>query len=356
MRIVVSGYYGFGNVGDEAVLAATLGALRARLPAARLTVLSANPPQTRRLHNVHSIHRAGAGVIRAMAGADLFLSGGGSLIQDVTSARSAVYYLGLLGLAGFLSRRTMIFAQGIGPIRRRWVRRLARLVLNRVHLITVRDEDSIRAVRELGVRGTAHLVADPVFALDPAPEEHVKDFVGRAGGSPRIGVALRPWGDDAYVASVVEALHGVRSALGGTVIMFAFHPERDLRLSRAAAETLGAQVATDLPPRETLAAIGTLDVLVGVRLHALICAVAMGVPPVGLSYDPKVDGLFRRIGVGHLLPVNGLQPGPLQQAILSAWNARQEIRPRLVQLSKTLREDALRAADLAEALVSTAPR
>lgn len=356
MRIVVSGYYGFGNVGDEAVLAATLSAIRSRLPAARLTVLSANPPQTRRLHNVHSIHRTGAGVIRALAGADLFLSGGGSLIQDVTSARSAVYYLGVLALAGFLSRRTMIFAQGIGPIRRRWIRRLARLVLNRVHLITVRDEDSIRAVRELGVRGIAHLVADPVFALDPAPEEHVRDFVGRAGGSPRIGVALRPWGDDAYVASVVEALHGVRSALGGTVIMFAFHPERDLRLSRAAAETLGAQVAPDLPPRETLAAIGTLDVLVGVRLHALICAVAMSVPPVGLSYDPKVDGLFRRIGVGHLLPVNGLQPGPLQQAILSAWNAREEIRPRLVQLSKTLREDALRAADLAEALVSTAPR
>lgn len=356
MRIVVSGYYGFGNVGDEAVLAAMLGAIRARLPAARLTVLSANPTQTRRLHNVQSIRRTGVGVIRALAGADLFLSGGGSLIQDVTSARSAVYYLGLLALAGFLSRRTMIFAQGIGPVRRRWIRRLARLVLNRVHLITVRDEDSLRAVRELGVRRTAQLVADPVFALDPAPEEQVRDFVGAAGESPRIGVALRPWGDDAYVTSVVEALHEVKSSLGGVVIMFAFHPDRDLRLSRAAAESLGARVVADLPPRATLAAIGTLDILVGVRLHALICAVATGVAPVGLSYDPKVDGLFRRIGVGYLLPVNGLQPGPLQQAILSAWNAREEIRPRLVQLSRTLREDALRAADLAEALVSTAPR
>ncbi len=356
MRIVVSGYYGFGNVGDEAVLAAMLGAIRARLPAARLTVLSANPAQTRRLHNVHSIPRTGAGVIRALAGADLFLSGGGSLIQDVTSARSALYYLGLLALAGFLSRRTMIFAQGIGPVRRRWIRRLARLVLNRVQLITVRDEDSVRAVMELGVRRPAHLVADPVFALDPAPEEHVREYVRRAGGGPRIGVALRPWGDDAYVASVIEALRAVGSAIGGTVIMFAFHPERDLRLSRAAAEALGAQMAADLPPRETMAAIGTVDVLVGVRLHALICAVAMGVPPVGLSYDPKVDGLFRRIGVGYLLPVTGLQPGPLQQAIQSAWNAREEIRPRLVQLGKSLREDALRAADLAEALVSTAPR
>lgn len=355
MRIVISGYYGFGNVGDEAVLAAMLAALRARLPAARITVLSANPAQTRRMHNVSSIPRTGIGVLRALAGADLFLSGGGSLIQDATSARSAVYYLGLLALAELVSRRTMVFAQGIGPLRRAWVRRVARIVLNRVHLITVRDEDSLGALRELGVRRSAHLVADPVFALDPAPEDHVRDLVGARGRGPRIGLALRAWGTDAYADAVVDALQGVRSAIGATVIVFAFHPARDLPICRAAAEALGAQVVADLPPRETMAAIGTLDILVAVRLHALVCAVATGVLPVGLSYDPKVDGLFRRIGVGHLLPISGLQAGQLEQAIQSVWHAREEIVPRLRHLRDTLREEALRAADLAEALLSTAP-
>jgi len=356
MRIVVSGYYGFGNVGDEAVLAAALGAIRTRLPAARITVLSAAPAQTRRLHHVHSIPRAGPGVVRALAGADLFLSGGGSLVQDATSARSALYYLGLLALASVVSRRTMVFAQGIGPVRRGWIRRLARAVLDRVHLITVRDEDSLHALRELGVQQTAHLVADPVFALDPAPEDHVRDLVGAAGRGPRIGLALRSWGDDAHLETVVEALRGAKAALGATVLVFALHPARDLPICRAAAAALGAQVVADLPPRETMAAIGTVDVLVAVRLHALIFAVAMGVAPVGLSYDPKVDGLFRRLGTGHLLPLSGLQAGQLQQAITSAWSAREELRSRLLQRRAALREDALRAADLAEALLSTTPR
>src|SRR2546428_345423 len=61
MRIVVSGYYGFGNGGDEAVLEAIVGALRARLPQAQLVVLSAAPDQTRLLHGVAGVaahHRA----------------------------------------------------------------------------------------------------------------------------------------------------------------------------------------------------------------------------------------------------------------------------------------------------------
>lgn len=355
MRLVVSGYYGFGNAGDEAVLAAMIGALRERLSAARITVLSADPQQTRRVHNVHSIRRTGPGVLRALAGADLLLSGGGSLIQDQTSARSALYYLGVLALGEALARRTMIFAQGIGPLRRGWVRALARTVLNRVHLITVRDEDSLRVLRELGVRRTAHLVADPVFALEPAPEDHVRDLMGARGRGPRWGLALRPWAGDAYVPAVVDAMQGVRADLGGTVLAFAFHPERDLPVARRLADALGAQVVADLPPREMMAAVRTVDVLVGVRLHALICAVAAGVAPIGLSYDPKVDGLFRRIGVGHLLPLAGLQAGPLRSAILSAWQAREEIRSSLLHLSRALREEALRAADLAASLLSTTP-
>lgn len=355
MRLVISGYYGFGNTGDEAVLAAMLAALRERLPGARITVLSANPPQTRRMHGCHSVRRTGPALLGALAGADLLLSGGGSLVQDQTSARSAAYYLGVLALGQVLSRRTMIFAQGIGPLRRGWVRALSRAVLNRVHLITVRDEDSLLSLRELGVWRSAHLVADPVFALEPASEDHIRDLIGPRGHGLRLGLALRPWGGDAYLGPVVEAAQEVLAELGGTALAFAFHPPRDLPAARALAETLGAEVVADLPPREMMAAVGTVDVLVGVRLHALICATAMGVPPVGLSYDPKVEALFRRIGVGQLLPLEGLQAQALRGAILSAAHSREALRPQLLRLRHTLRDDALRAADLAAALLSAAP-
>jgi polysaccharide pyruvyl transferase CsaB len=353
MRVVISGYYGFGNVGDEAVLSAMLSALRQQLPAARMTVLSADPVATRRLHNVHAVPRAGLRLFGTLAGADLFISGGGSLIQDATSARSALYYLGLLALAAVLSRRTMVYAQGIGPVRRGWIRRLTRAILDRTDLITVRDDDSLRRLRELGVRGVVHVVADPVFALDPAPDVHVRELLGPRG-APRIGVAIRPWGDNAYTEAVIDALQAVRESTGAQVVVFAFHPGRDLAISRAAADALGGRIVADLHPREMMAAVATLDLLVGVRLHALIAAIGAGVPPVGLSYDPKVDALFRRVGTGHLLSVDGLQSAPLRQAILSVWQSREEIRTQLVPLRATLRAEALRAADLARAALAAA--
>jgi len=353
MRIVVSGYYGFGNVGDEAVLSAILSALRERLPAARITVLSANPQSTRRTHNVHAVPRSGLRLLGTLAGADLFISGGGSLFQDVTSARSALYYLGVLALAAALSRRTMVYAQGIGPLRRGWIRRFTRAVLARTDLITVRDDDSLRQLRELGVSGTVHVVADPAFALTPAPDVHIRELLGPRG-TPRIGVVVRPWGDNAYVEVLIEALRAARDLTGAQIVVFAFHPAHDMAISRAAADTLGARIVADLHPREMMAAVATLDLLVGVRLHALIAAISAGVPAVGLSYDPKVDGLFRRIGIGHLLAVEGLQPGAVQQAILSVWQSREEVRSQLRPVAAGLRAEALRAADFAQAMLAAA--
>lgn len=351
MRVVVSGYFGAGNVGDEAVLAAMLALLEPRLTDAEFTILSQNPHQTQRLHGVRSVPRIGPKMLEAVAGADLFLSGGGSLIQDATSARSALYYLGVLALATVLSRRTMVFAQGVGPVRRRWIRALACQVLNRVDLLTVRDEDSRQRLQEFGVRQRADLVADPVFALEPASPEQVRAF-GDLNDRPRIGLALREWGDNRYLSPLIEATTALQKDTGAEVVVLAFHPARDLSICRRAAEAVGGRVVADLSPREMMAIVGMLDVVVGVRLHALICAVARGVAPVGLSYDPKVDGLFRRIGVGQLLTLQTLQAGPLRQALASAWASRKDLRPRLLERAASLRKEALRAADLAADLMA----
>lgn len=354
MRIVISGYYGFGNVGDEAVLAAMLPALRQRISSAAFTVLSADPEGTQALHGVRAVARLWPRALGAIAGADLFLSGGGGLIQDVTSARSAFYYLTVLGLATLLSRRTMIFAQGIGPVRRRWIRTLARVVLDRVHVITVRDEDSRRMLAELGVRRPVQVVADPVFALEPAPADQVRGLLGDST-RPRIGLAPRPWAGIDYLDPLIDAVKSLRDDVGADVVVLAFHPQRDLAICEAAARALNATVVSGLHPREMMALIGSLRVLVSVRLHALICAVTMGVPPVGLSYDPKVDGLFRRIGVGQLLPLQSLQAAQLRQALAAAWTARDSLRPRLLEQAGVLRAEALRAADLAAALLAPLP-
>ncbi len=353
--IVISGYYGFANVGDEAVLASMLKSLGTRIPDARFVVLSADPAGTTRLHGVPSISRASAGALRAITGADLFISGGGSLIQDATSASSALYYVGMLAYAARAARRSMVFAQGLGPIRRRWIRALVRRTLERVHVISFRDEDSQRLAHEIGVRRLTQLVADPVFALDPAPPERVA-FMLEGLARPRIGLVLRPVAGAQYVGHVIDAVRSVVQQIRGSVVPLVFHRQYDLAITRQVAEAMQVRVISDLAPAEMMAVVGALDVLAGVRLHALIAAVVAGVAPVGLSYDPKVESLFRKIGAGHLMPVAGLQPGPLKQALLAAWEGREALRPQLLAAAARLREEALRATDLAATLLAMPPR
>ena len=117
-RIVISGYYGCGNIGDEAVLRGILAGLDELGVEAEITVLSSDPVRTESEHpGTRSIHRFNPlAVVRSIRSADLVVSGGGSLLQDITSARSARYYLGILRLAQILGRRTMLCAQGIGPL------------------------------------------------------------------------------------------------------------------------------------------------------------------------------------------------------------------------------------------------
>lgn len=351
MRIVISGYYGFGNGGDEAVLGAMIAALRDRIPQARVVVLSGAPDQTRLLHGVASASRT-TGALRAIAGADLFISGGGSLIQDVTSARSALYYLGLLGLATGLARATMVYAQGIGPLRRRWLRTLAGGILNRVTLVTVRDEDSRRLLQKLAVHRPVHVVADPAFALDPVPATDIRDLIGTPRAA-RIGLALRPWRDGRFLEPLVDGLRAVCREIGAEVVALAFHPERDLAVCAQAARATDGRVLAGLSPREMMAVVGGLDLVVGMRLHALVYAVARGVPPVGLSYDPKIEGLFKQIGVGRLLSVSSLSAEEVRREVRAAWDDRPAVRARLAAQAASLREAALRAADLAAAVLTS---
>ena len=99
-KVVISGYYGFDNSGDEAILMAMVKCFKKLMPEARLVVLSNNPVKTREMYGVKAVSRwQPLAILFELIGCDLFISGGGSLLQDVTSARSLRYYMTLMGIA-----------------------------------------------------------------------------------------------------------------------------------------------------------------------------------------------------------------------------------------------------------------
>jgi polysaccharide pyruvyl transferase CsaB len=292
LRLVVSGYYGFGNTGDDAVLAGMLELFaRAGVDRADVTVLSGDPARTEGEHAVRGVSRWNPLRVAAeLRRADALVSGGGSLLQDVTGAGTVGYYAGVMQLARLARRPYAVVAQGLGPIRRPPNRRIARATLNRAAHLSLRDDRSIALARRIGVTRPIQRAADPAVALRPPrhreePGTHV--LVAVRGGFPA----------DAIVGPLRDVV--AELAREHRILALPMHGAVDRDASRALVTGIAAAESTDPDAAfgEKLSAIAGASVVIGVRLHALVLAAAAGVPAVAISYDPKVEAFAERAGI-----------------------------------------------------------
>lgn len=348
-RYLLSGYYGFGNAGDEAILLAIIGDLRRQDPEAEITVLSANPEWTAKQHAVRAIPRMSFWqVAAAMRSADLLISGGGGLLQDSTSTRSPLYYLGLIRLATWLGKPAMVYANSLGPLQQPLNRRLTGRILNRAACITVRDAGSRSFLDELGVRKPPiEETADPVLLLD-GPDLPITERL--------VTFAIREWpSEHDFLAEVVSAGRNLLSA-GFGVRFIPLHHSRDLGLAIRLTEAVPGSscLREQLGVRDLLQAIATSDVVVGMRLHALIMAAICRRPMVGIGYDPKVTGFLSSVEQPLAGTTEDLQADRLVDLVHSAWTERSEISEGLHIHVQRLRRLAARNTEIAVSLAKGA--
>ena len=305
--VVICGAYGRGNAGDDAILEAILQEMRSIDPDMPLTVLSKNPRSTRLTYRVRAVHRSNFPVWgRAMRTARLYINGGGSLIQDVTSRRSLWYYLHNIQTAKRCGCRVQMYGCGIGPVIRERHRRLAADVLNRcVDVITLREPNSLEELQAMGVTAPKILLtADPALTLTPAADDQIDSLLLRAGIPPHghyICFALRNWsGFDARASAFGTAAAYAYRTYGLTPVFLAVENRQDPLAGRQAAQSIG-----DVPhyfldnagdAGKIIGALSRMDIVVSMRLHALIFAAGQGTPLVGVVYDPKVSAFLRYIG------------------------------------------------------------
>ena len=305
-KILISGYYGFNNIGDESILRTVIDNLREKLPDVDITVLSQDPEQTAEKFGVKSVRRMSLpDIFRAVGWCDLLLSGGGSLLQDATSGRSILYYLFILGLAQLLGRQTFIYSQGIGPISTPRNRRLTASILRRADGIVVRDAKSRDLLLEIGVPARlVHVTADPVIRVkkpDPALglEILAREGCPREPGRLTVGWAVKSRKPNkAFLQEVGRCILWLRESCGADSVLIPFFHDEDVGVCEAVAARLDGKAGClrqKYLSEETLSIIGCMDVMVGVRLHSLIYAAVMGVPMIGVSYDPKVDSFLSSI-------------------------------------------------------------
>ncbi|WP_041285020.1 polysaccharide pyruvyl transferase CsaB [Desulfoscipio gibsoniae] len=359
-RVVISGYYGFSNLGDEAVLYSILRVLRHSVPELEVTVLSNEPRNTARDYGVHAVDRWNmrevAGAVRR---ADLLISGGGSLLQDVTGLQSLMYYLGVIWLARFFRRPVMYYAQGIGPVTTKAGRRLVGLTTQRVQAVTVRDAESLQDLQAMGVRRPVEVTADPVLGLRPGDIDLSvgAEILRRHDiqvGSGVVGVSVRPLpGPPIWEMELAKACDRLARA-GRTIVFLPMQSPADLVASREVAAAMRESrtiISTKLSVPQMISLVGNLDLLVGMRLHALIFAAVCGVPPVGIAYDPKVERFLSRLGLAPAGKPAEIESQALAQQAETYLSNKEQLVDDMARKLEDLQQAAAYTAELVRKLV-----
>lgn len=355
---VISGYYGFHNAGDEAMLYAVLEALRAAVPDLRPVVLSADPAYTSARFGVRAVDRADIRrVVPELRRADLLISGGGGLLQDVTGPKSIIYYLGVVSLARALGCPVFFYAHGVGPVNSALGRLLVRLVVGRaVGHITVRDPDSKEELVRLGVaENRVEVTADPVLGLDVSrfDRDRGRELLAGLGvdlAAPVAGVSVRPWAGQEHFLPEIAGACDELAGRGWQVVLVPMHSPQDDAACRQVAALMRGRAAVLEGPldfADVLSLCAHLDLALGMRLHFLIFAALHGVPLVGVTYDPKVNSFLKAVGLPPGLPVEGLKRRELAGRLWETAGQRREIASALRDRVAGLRELALKNAGAA---------
>ncbi len=296
--IVISGYYGFGNSGDEAILKSIVRDFRDYDPNVKITALSNNAAKTSREYGINSISRLNLiKISKAIKACDLFISGGGSLLQDQTSTRSLLYYLFMIRIAQHYNKKVMLYANGIGPINSKTNIKRVKKVINEVDLITLREEESFKLLKSLGVeKPKIVLTADPVLTTQPSEDKVIEDIFIKEEiplEANLIGVNIRKWkmlGDlKNQLAQSLEYIYNRYKLMALFIPMS--HEDMDIILETVKLVHTPYRVLSNIyEPEELIGMMGRMKIIIAMRLHTLIYSSIAGTPMIGLVYDPKIKG------------------------------------------------------------------
>lgn len=342
VKIALSGYYGFDNSGDEAVLQSILFALQEQGQEQGIQiepiVLSANPEKTTAMYGVKAYHRMKPGsLLRALRESDGLISGGGSLLQDATSSKTIPYYLAVLKIAQWLGKPTFIYSQGIGPVSRPMFYGWIRSVFKRCAFVSVRDTESADLLGKMRLpRERITVVPDPVMGLplrDAVEGGGATVGAALSGSAVRtIGVSVRFWNEDrSELEALARSLQELLAARTDVQLRFLpFHLPSDEVASQFVIDRLGdhknrAEMVRGIThPQDMLAQVAACDLLIGMRLHSLIYAASQFVPMVGISYDPKIDQFLHRLGMKAAASTASFDASAFTEEALGLLDAREQ--------------------------------
>lgn len=297
-RFVLSGYFGFKNFGDEAILSVLVAKLREY--GHKITIISSDTKYTKsKFRFVRSVYTFNIrDLIGAIAKSDFLISGGGSLLQDTTSFKSLIYYLFVIFMGLILGKKVIIFAQGIGPISNPVGQFLTGFLLRFCTYVSVRDVKSQELLKKWGVN--SELLCDPIFST----------MIPEVQKERRVAVQLRNCAtmNEDFIDRLAQSV--VTSFPDYMIDIYSFQDTLDLEVCKKferAVRLLNSDIRTTLfsglTDEQTVSNIAKSEFMVAMRFHALIVGLLAGVKVLGINYDIKVEKLAKEFG----FPLIGLK-------------------------------------------------
>lgn len=361
-KIVVSGYYGYQNSGDDAILHSICQDILELNEDISVTVLSNQPELTKKEYGVNSEYRFSfTKVLHEIRTCDILLMGGGSLIQDTTSNRSLYYYLMILWLGILLRKSCILYGNGIGPIKHFYNVPFIRYVLNRIDIITLREHLSATVLEKMKIKKPLiQVTADPVFNLRINPEVSLERIYQLERIDPNkkiVGVMFRSWShEESYTKRMAKICDRIIETYDYQVVFVPMKHPADLIVAFEILKKMHhhekARVIEHHYQEELLIHfMGKMELILSMRLHALIYAALQGVPMIGFNYDLKVEYYTKELGVPCIEDMRHIDIEKIMELIKNLHINKDIYQEDLAHRVQKLRDDAKKNSDFLRKLL-----
>lgn len=346
--VMLSGYYGFNNSGDEAILEAIISELRKQKEDISIIVLSKKPQITMEQYNVFSVSRYDfLKINKYLKRTRVFISGGGNLLQDITSTHSLFYYTYLMMVAKKFGLKQMLYANGIGPIKKEVNIKRATEALKLCDYITLREPESFHWLEKLNIDlKNVLLSADPTLNTKKVEDTEVKQILKLEGIDPNkkyFALSFRQWkyNDPEFVDKISKAIDDISDKYNIVPLFIPMQYPNDQIISNEIikkTKTKCCILKKEYSVKQLLGVISKMNFVISMRLHTLIYALNVNVPIVGIVYDPKIKSFMDYINMDYYINTKNIDIDNLKNMIDKIQIDYNDIKINLEKQSLKLKE------------------
>ena len=344
--VVIGGYFGCGNLGDDAILQAFIDYTRTHYPHMRIVALTKKPRKDTMRFGVKCVRRKNIfALLFAFLHADAFLCGGGSLLQNVTGRLSLYYYLCMIYLAKMCGSVPVLYAAGIGPLHGKHARYATKKALTNCQHISLRDEESLRFLQMQNVDPAhLHLGADAAFLLSPPPISRTHAILHRinvAKNTRYMCICLKSGKHTLDTCRIIIAAARMYCRNENLLPVFLPLDKNDISINAQAAAQLGGKLFFADEPSDITAILQDAEILISMRLHGMILATTATLPSIGIptSNDPKIPSFSRLAAQEYILPEN-LTVAALVEICQHISLHKETMRPLIADACRDLQKNA----------------